>query len=126
MTIIWCIYSSWDMEWDGQYFLSFWTVFCHPPSYQHSKSKFWKNENQTPGYIIILHMCTINNHKMYGSRDMEHDQDNFLYFGLFLPFYSLTTQKIKILKKWKKTPWDIRSISKICDFLKKMLKNENM
>ena len=52
------------------------------------KSKFWKNEKikqqqqqqqqqQTPGDIIILHKCTINdNDMMYGSWDMEHDRQN--------------------------------------------------
>ena len=56
------------------------------------------------GDIIILHMCTINdNHMIYGSRDMEHDRQNFLSFWtIFCPFTPLTTQKIKILKKWKK------------------------
>ena len=82
-------------------------------------------------------MCTINdNHMMYGSWDMECDRHNFLSFGpffalyLFCPFtvpeiwwvtdvivifqfglffalFSLTAQKIKILKKWKKRPGDI-------------------
>ena len=57
-----------------------------------------------PGDIIILHMCTINdNHIMYGSWDMESDEQNFLSFWtIFCPFNPLTTQKIKILKKWKK------------------------
>ena len=31
----------------------------------------------------------------------------FIILDCFLPFYLLTTQKIKILKKWKKTPRDI-------------------
>ena len=34
-----------------------------------------------PTDIIILHMRTINDsHMMYGSRDMEHDGENFLLF----------------------------------------------
>ena len=50
---------------------------------------------KTPGDIIILHICTINdNHMIYGSRDMEHDTELFVI---------LWTQKIKILKK-KKQP----------------------
>ena len=54
---------------------------------------------QTPGDIIILHMCTINgNHMMYGS------WQNFLSFWtLFYPFTPSTTKKIKSLKKGKKT-----------------------
>ena len=56
-----------------------------------------------PGDIIILHLCTINdNHIMYGSWDMESDEQNFLSFWtIFCPFNPLTTRKIKILKKWK-------------------------
>ena len=55
-----------------------------------------------PGDIIILQICTINgNLLMYGSWDMECDRQNCQY-GPFLPFYPLWTQKIKILKKWKK------------------------
>ena len=50
-------------------------------------------------------MCTINeNHMMCGSWDMECDGQNILsfwtVFALLLPA-TLTTQKIKILKKWK-------------------------
>ena len=34
-----------------------------------------------PGDIIHLQMCTINeDHMVYGSRDMEHDRQNFLSF----------------------------------------------
>ena len=50
-------------------------------------------------------MCTINdNHMMYGSWDMEHNKHNFLSFWTnFCPFTPFSTQKIKILKKWKNT-----------------------
>ena len=44
-------------------------------------------------------MCTINeNHMMYGSWQTKF----FVILNHFLPFYTLTTQKIKLLKKWKK------------------------
>ena len=57
-----------------------------------------------PQDIIILQMSTINdNHMMYGSWDMERDGQNFLsLWTIFCPFTRLTTQKIKILQKWKK------------------------
>ena len=46
---------------------------------------------------------------MYGSWDMLHDRCNcyFSFWAIFCPFMPLTAQKIKILKKWKKTPGDI-------------------
>ena len=45
---------------------------------------------------------------MYCSWDMKHERQNFLSFwAIFCPFIPLTTQKIKVLKKKKKTPGDI-------------------
>ena len=95
----------------------------HLPPWHVGKSKVWNH-----GDIIILQMCTINdNHMMYGSWDMEHNRQTKImticytvpekrhvtdvifisHSGLFfvlLPLPpSLMTQKIKILKKWKKT-----------------------
>ena len=41
--------------------------FYPPPPYGCRKSKF-KKMKKTPGYIIVLHKCTINdNHIVYGS-----------------------------------------------------------
>ena len=75
----------------------------------HPLSKNPKNQNfekmkKIAGDIIIVHMCTKNhNHMRYGSRDMEWKRQNFLSFGaIFCPLPPLITQKIKILKKWKK------------------------
>ena len=73
-----------------------------------------ENENfekmkNTPEDIIILQMCTKNeSHMMYGSWDMEYNRQNCLSFSaIFCSFTPLTTQKIKILKKWKETHGDI-------------------
>ena len=98
------MYSSWDMEHDRQNFLSFWTIFLHFYSPNNPKNQNYKKIKKTPGDIITLHMCTINeNHMMYGSWDMEHVMDRI--FCHFEPFFALlppvTTQKIKILQKWK-------------------------
>ena len=100
------IYSSWDTEQNILklvilgHFLPF-----NPPLKKKQKSKFWKMKKETPGDIIILHMCTINdNHMMHGSWDVKHDgQEFFVILDRFLLFYPLTTQKIKILKNWKKS-----------------------
>ena len=54
---------------------------------------------------MILHLCTANDDHMFGSWDIEHNRQNFLPFRAILcPFTPITTQKIKILKIWKKTP----------------------
>ena len=65
------------------------------------KNQNFERMKKTPGDIIILHMCTINdNHMMYGPLDMECDEQNFLSFKTIIcTFTPLTTQKIKILKK---------------------------
>ena len=82
-----------------------WVIFCpfiYPPK-KKKKSEFWKNE-KIAGDIIILHKWPINhNHIRYGSWDMEWDRQNFLpFWAIFCPFTLLITQKMKILKKWKK------------------------
>ena len=102
------MYGSWDIEHDRQNLLSSWTIFC---SFTTQKIKIWKTEENS-GDIIISHKCTKNHdHMLYCSWDMVHDRCNcyFSFWAIFLPFYPLTAQKIKILKKWqkKKTPGDI-------------------
>ena len=60
---------------------------------------------KTPGNIIILHICTINdNHMIYGSRGMECNLQNFLSFwNIFCPFFYLAMDpENQILEKWKK------------------------
>ena len=86
-------------------FLSFWTICCPFIPLNNPQHQYFENMKQTPGDIIILHMCTINdNHMMYGSWNMESDGENILSFWtIFCPFTPLKTWKIKILKKWKKT-----------------------
>ena len=54
---------------------------------------------------IILHLHTTNdNHMLYHSWDMVHSRCNcsFSFSAVFCPFTSLTPQKMKISKKWKK------------------------
>ena len=98
------MYGSWDMESNGQKFLSFWTVFCPLISLTTKKLKIFRKMEKLPGDIIILHRCNINeNHMMYGSWDTEHVRQNFLpFWTIFCTFTPLKTWKIKkIFKKWK-------------------------
>ena len=103
MTILWC------MERNKQNFLSFWTVFFPFTSPKDLENENFEKTRKKPGEIIILHMCTINdNHMIYGSWDMERHRQNLLSFWtVFCPFTPLTTRRIKILKKMRKTPGDI-------------------
>ena len=58
------------------------------------------------GDIIIFHIVPSHNHMKYSSWDTELNRIFFVILGNFLLFYPLptplTTQKTKILKKWKK------------------------
>ena len=59
------MYSSWDMEHDRGNFLSLFFAVLPP---KNLKNQNFENMKDTPGDIIILHICTINdNHVMYGS-----------------------------------------------------------
>ena len=80
----------------------------HPPN--SPKNQNSEKINISPGYIIILHMCTKNYDQMISSSwDMVRDGCNyFSFWDIFCPFTPLTAQKIKIKKKKKKkTPGDI-------------------
>ena len=106
---IWCMVSE---IWSATYriFSHFgpFSPFYPPPlplPNNLSKSKFQKKwKKKTPGDIIILLICTINEYySMSGSWDMEHNWQNcFSFWVIFCPFTPLTTEKIKILKKQKK------------------------
>ena len=87
------------------------------------KSNFWQNE-KTLEDIIILQMFNINDsHMIYGFSDMLCNRQNFfVIFDHFLPFYPLpplTTQKIKILKNWKK-------LLELSSFYQKCTKNHDL
>ena len=104
MTIIWCMVSEIRSVWWTEFFiiLDCFLPFYHPPN--NPKNQNFEKMKKTLGHIFILQTCTTNdNHMMYGSWDIEHDGQNFLpFWTIFCPFIPLTTQKIKILKKWKK------------------------
>ena len=101
MMIMMC--GSWDMDHDRQIFLSLWTIFCPFTTLTTQKIKILKKWKNMPVDIVILHMCIINeNHMMYVSWDMKCGRYKFFSFWtIFCPFIPITTQKIKILKKWK-------------------------
>ena len=67
-----------------------------------------------PGDVIILHKCTKNHdHMLYCLWDIVCDRYYFSFWAIFCPFTPLTTEKIKILKKWKKRPGE-SIISQLC------------
>ena len=99
------IYGSWNIRCDRHKFSSFWVIFC-----LFSPLTIWKIKiltlKKTPGDIIVLHICTINDKntwcmvpKIWSATDIIfcHSEP---FFAL-LPPYKKSTQKIKILKTWK-------------------------
>ena len=93
-------YRVWQTE-IGNYgsFFAFLTLPSPPPLHP-STTKNTKNQNfeKWKKLLKISFYTCVPNMSWY----MEWDKHNFLSFGaIFLPFYTLTTQKNKILKKWK-------------------------
>ena len=103
------MYGSWDMECDRQPFCNFGLFFAFFPPNNPENKNFEKLKKKTPGDIIILHKCTINdNHMMYGSWDMKCDRNKFLSFwAIFCPFYPSNNSKNQNFEKMKKKHLEI-------------------
>ena len=90
-------YGSWNMERDGQNSLSFWTNFCcfTPLSNQKNKIfKNWKKILEILSFYTFVPKVTIIWCMVLEIWSMILDR--------FSLFYSPTTQKVKILKNFKK------------------------
>ena len=69
------------------------------------KNENFKKMKKNPWDIIISHKCTKNHdHTVYGSWDMTCDRCTcyFSFWAILVHFTSLTAQKMKMSKKWKK------------------------
>ena len=102
----WQSYDAWFLRYGVQqtkYFV-IWTVFLPVYTSMDPENQNFEKMKKRPEDIIILQMCTINDsHMMYGSWDKECNRQNILSFRtVFCQLTPLWTQKIKILKKWKK------------------------
>ena len=100
----WQSYDVWFLRYEAWWTEFFVILDCFLPFYRtnNPKNQNFEKLKKTPG-DIILHMSTINyNHMMYGSWDIGRDRQIFVILEHFLPIYPLKTQRIKILKKWKK------------------------
>ena len=98
------MYGYREMEHDS-WTVVIWTSFSSFTPLTTQKIKMLKNwKKKTPGGIVILHKCTINdNHKMYASWDMKHDREFLVILGHFLPFYPPNNPKNLNFEKMKKT-----------------------
>ena len=87
----------------------FFVIFDRFLPFQHSddlKNHNFEKLKKPPGYMFILHICTVNNnHIMHDSWDTKCDRQNFLsIWTIFCPFSTQSTWKNTILKKsqfWK-------------------------
>ena len=97
---------KWNKRCNRHKFLSFWVIFCPFSPLKTQKINIKKLKKKTPGEILSF---THLQHKWqsydiwflrYGVQQTEF----FVILDHFLPFCPppLRTQKIKILKKWKK------------------------
>ena len=80
--------------------------FLHFYPHNNLKNQNFEKMKKPAGDIIILHMHTKNyDQMMYSFWDMVHDRCNcyFSFWAIFCPFTPLTAQKIKTLKKRKKS-----------------------
>ena len=83
---------------------SFWAIFCPFTPRNIPKNQNFEKIKKMPGDIIILHKSIKNYDQMvYDSWDIAHDKCNyFSFWAIFCPLTPVTSQKIKILRKWKK------------------------
>ena len=107
------MYDFWDMECDGRNFLSCQTNFCPFIPLRAPKIKIFKKIQKMPGDIIIWQMCNMNHvwltwltydvsYEVWFLRYRPQRTEFFVILDHFLAFYTLTTQKSKFWKKWKK------------------------
>ena len=99
----WQSHDVWFLSyevWPTQFFV---ILDCFLPFYppNNQKNQNFEKMKKTPGDITTLNMCNKNdNHMMYGSWDIAHDEHNFFIIWIvFCTFTPLTTKKITILKK---------------------------
>ena len=108
MTMIWHMVPE-ILSMMERFLCHFGLFFAFLPFNNPKKQNFHKVKKR-PGDIIILHKCTKNHdHMLYCSWDMACERCNcyFSFWAIFCPFTPLTTQKIKISKKWKKKHLEI-------------------
>ena len=95
------------------YLLKCWHATCHV--------KFYTCNNSTSKGIPACVGASKCDHMPFIDKPAWSASENFLLFWtIFCPFTSLTTLKIKFLKKWKKKPGDIITLhmcTKNCDHM---------
>ena len=98
------IYGSWNIRCNRQKFLSFWAILCPFSPLTTWKIKILKLK-KTPGYIIIFHICTINdNHMCMVSEIWSATDIIFCNSGPFFALLNPNKQNNQHFEKMKKLP----------------------
>ena len=88
------MYGSWDTECNRQNFFVILDSFLPFYPSNNTKNQNFEKMKKSPGHIIILHKCNINdNHIMYHSWDTKCDRNNFCHFGPFFAILPLNNLK---------------------------------
>ena len=102
------MYDSWDMEHNRHNFLSFWASFCPFTSQTTWKTKIlkeWIKDLEISSFTHVYQKS--QSYSVWLLRYKAQQTEFFINLGHFLPFNPPNSQKIRILKKWKKTSGDI-------------------
>ena len=99
------MYGFWDMKYDRENFLSFWTIFCpftspNKPKYQHFE-KTWRYYHFTTVYHKL------QSYDVWFLRYRARQTKFFIILDHFLPFYSPNNLKNQNFEKMKIPPRDI-------------------
>ena len=114
------MYAYLDMEWLHRHnFLLFQAIFCSFAPLLTPKIKMWKKLKKTPGDVILLHMCTINQDHMHPWHDVwflryeVQPTELFCHLGQRFALLPPSQQSIKWkYQNWKKAPRDITILHK--------------
>ena len=98
------MHDSWNMKRDNRIFCHFGPFFALLPPLTTQKIKIlenWKKLLEISSFTQVYQKSW--SYMLYCSLDITCNKFNYFpFWAIFCPFTSLTTQKIKILKKWKK------------------------
>ena len=94
------MYGSWDMVCDGCNYFSFWAIFCPFIPLTVQKIKVKKKKKTASRYHHFMYVYQ----KLWPGnvRFLRYGCNYFSFWTIFCSFTTLTAQKTKILKKWKK------------------------